>query len=132
MNYSDFEEFCRERNISENTIYSVNFMDFKNYALELHTRVNVDNHNSDSYDDIYKFILNNVIPQYDILYSCDFLHEDELGNLAIEFYIKYNGYLSFDERNILNYKILEDIYNFCVDSDFAQDFENLSIFLVQM
>ena len=116
--------------------YSEEIIDFNNYSsheIPVHSVKEEHSYsrNFNSYYFIYKFILNNILSKYDVLSSCDLLHEDELGNPAIEFYIKYEDYLSFDERNLLNYNILEDIYNFCVASNFVSDFENISIFLVQ-
>lgn len=114
--------------------YSGEIIVFDNYSsneMPIHSVKEEHIYSRNSYYFIYKFILNNILSKYDILSSCDLLHEDELGNPAIEFYIKYEDYLSFDERNLLNYEILEDIYNFCVASNFVSDFENISIFLVQ-
>lgn len=112
----------------------IDYFEDNSQNMSFHS-VNVNNRNLigdlDSYSKIYKFILTNILSEYDVLCSCDLLHEDELGNPSIEFYIKYDDYLSFDERNILNYKILEEIYDFCVISKLANDFEDISIFLVQ-
>jgi hypothetical protein len=72
---------------------------------------------------IYNFIKNNIIPKYDVLCSCKV--QDN------EFYIEYDEFLSFDERNILNREILQQIYDFCVSSDIEEDcFFNISVFLV--
>lgn len=72
---------------------------------------------------IYNFIKNNIIPKYDVLCSCKV--QDN------EFYIEYDEFLSFDERNILNREILQQIYDFCVSLDIEEDcFFNISVFLV--
>jgi hypothetical protein len=72
---------------------------------------------------IYNFIKNNIMPKYDVLCSCKV--QDN------EFYIEYDEFLSFDERNILNREILQQIYDFCVSSDIEEDcFFNISVFLV--
>lgn len=116
--------------------YPEEIIQFEDYGLQqipIHSvkEEHMFNRDYTPYYKIYKFILNNILSKYDVLFSCDLHHEDELGNPSIEFYIKYMDYLSFDERNILNYKILEEIYNFCVISKFVSSFENISIFLVQ-
>ena len=72
---------------------------------------------------IYNFIKNNIMPKYNVLCSCKV--QDN------EFYIEYDEFLSFDERNILNREILQQIYDFCVSSDIGEYcFFNISVFLV--
>lgn len=86
-----------------------------------------------NYTLIYNFIIDNILDKYDELDSCEIFYEDEEGNPAIEYYIKYSGNLSFEQLNQLDYEILEKINNFCISSKFMDDeFENMNIFLVKM
>ena len=85
-----------------------------------------------NYTLIYNFIVDNILKEYDVLDSCELFYEDEDGNPAIEYYIKYVGNLSFDQLKKLDYEILEKIDNFCISSKFIDDeFEKMDVFLVK-
>ena len=86
--------------------------------------------NSDDmhFSKVYSFILQNIISKYDELISCTMLHEDEKGNTSIEFFIKFDGRLSFKQRKKLTCDVLEDINNFCNDSGFPHLFKEISVF----
>ena len=88
--------------------------------------------NSDVYySKVYRFILRNIISNHEELVSCDWVHEDLQGNPDNIFNIKFDGNLSFSKRNELHYKILEEICNFCVSSDFSFVFDNITVILVK-
>lgn len=92
---------------------------------------NWQNSNDIYFSEVYSFILQNIISKYDELISCNMLHEDIEGNPAIEFFIKFDGNLSFKQRKGLTYNVLEDIYNFCIDSGFPQVFKEIPVFLIK-
>lgn len=80
---------------------------------------------------IKDFILDEIIPKYDELVSCDLYFENEVGKPAFEFYIRYKEKISYDERNIMFHDIVSDIYDFCVSSNLEDIFKTISIFLVR-
>lgn len=83
------------------------------------------------YDEIYNFILQNVISKYENISSCDMFYEDMDGNPDRVYYIRYNNDLSFKLKNKIHYSILEDIYSFCEKKNFPSVFNNITILLVK-
>ena len=120
-------------------VFEVFFYRFQNYICQL---LETDACGKDEYFDfsscycsvykkIHEFLLNEIIPRYSLLVSCARKDEDEDGNPAIEFYIQYDGYLTFFQRNDLTRKVLNDLYEFCIASRFPNAFHDVSIFLIQ-
>ena len=105
--------------------------DIKNRILSKFISKNEDNINDKYYSKVYYFILNNIIPDYDELFSCIMLHEDIDGNSNIIFNIIFNNEMSFSKRNELHYNILEKICEFCDSSNFSHVFEEITILLVE-
>ena len=80
---------------------------------------------------IKNFIISDILPNYDNLADCTLFREDEYGEPSIEFYIKFVGNLSFTERKQLHRSIIEEIKEYAIDSDFLDDFKEISVFLVR-
>ena len=83
------------------------------------------------YHRIYEFILNNIVYSSDLFSSCKMIDEDEEGNPSIEFYINYINDLTYAQRKEVTYKVLEKVYEFCINSGFEDKFHNVSIFLIK-
>lgn len=110
------------------TIYSKESIQIETIYPTTSTQVNSSYY---SYHKIYEFILYNIVQNSKILSSCNMIDEDEDGNPSIEFYIKYLDDLTYSQRKKLTYDVLENIYNFCIDSGFQNKFHDISIFLIK-
>ena len=81
------------------------------------------------FERIEEFILRGVIPKYGCLTSVHRSNHDECGFPAIEFFIRYNVKLSFDELLILRDKVAGDIREFCSDNGLSDAFHECCIFV---
>lgn len=102
----------------------LNDITYNNFVTENNQKFN-------GYHRVYSFILDELIPKYDELFSCDIFYENIDDDPSIEYYIKFNEDLSFKERDDLHYSILEDINNFCIKSSISSVFKNIIILLVK-
>lgn len=81
-----------------------------------------------SFSLIYQYIKREILPKHSILVDC-YMFDDEDDRNIKEFYLKFDGDLSYNEKKELHIKILKDIYNYCHDSGFSDEFKNISLFL---
>ena len=88
-------------------------------------------YNYDPFVLINHFIISNILPKYDNLVECNLFREDEYGEPANEYYIKFFGNLSFSEEKQLHKDILKEIKDYADDLDFFDDFKEISIFLIR-
>ena len=86
-----------------------------------------DVHNFDPFKVIHQFIRSNILSKYPNLVACNMYDADD-DDLK-EYYIQFGGELSFNERKELQFAILEDIYNYCVNCGFPDEFRSISLFL---
>lgn len=77
---------------------------------------------------IYKYIKSNIILKYDNLVDC-YIYDDEDNENIKEYYVKFDKDLSYNEIKELQIKILNDIYYYCLNSGFPEEFQNISLFL---
>lgn len=89
----------------------------------------VDNYGYDPFERIEEFILRGIIPKYDCLVSVHRSNQDECGFPAIEFYIRYNVKLSFDEWLILRDNVANDIRLFCKENGLTDAFDECCLFV---
>lgn len=89
----------------------------------------IESYGYDPFDRIEEFILREVIPKYGCLTSVHRSNTDECGFPAMEFYIRYNVRLSFDEWLILRDKVAGDIREFCSDNGLSDAFHECCIFV---
>lgn len=84
----------------------------------------------DPYETIENFILNEVIPKYECLTTVHRSHFDECGFPTIDFYIRYNVKLSFEDWEKLDAKVRNDIYAFCKNNGFYEAYRKCTIFVL--
>ena len=77
----------------------------------------------DPFERIENFILKEVIPKYECLTTVHRSYFDECGFPAIEFYIRYNVKLSFEQNQKLYSLVTEDIRTFCRNNDLWDAYE---------
>ena len=80
---------------------------------------------------INNFIISDIIPRYDNLVECNLFKEDEYGNPANEYYIRFVGNLSFSDEKQLRKNIRSEIKNYVNDLDYFDEFKEISIFLIR-
>lgn len=78
----------------------------------------------DPYVAIEKHINEDIIPRFDCLVSCHRSNRDEEGNPAIEFYVRYDRKLDLKTEKKLYFIIINDLFDFCDKSNFADDVMN--------
>lgn len=83
----------------------------------------------DPYQIIHNFINESIIPKYGCLIRCDRFNEDEMGNPAIEFFIRYCPDMSYEKEKELNHLIYIDLYNFCKETDLYDEFLDMTFFV---
>lgn len=86
-------------------------------------------YNFDKYQVIYNYICNFILHNYDCLTECYKFDYNEMGELDIEFHIIFEGNLSFDERQYLHHEVIQEVYDYCKDNGFINEFKYISIFL---
>lgn len=91
--------------------------------------INYEFYNFDKYQFIYNYISNSILPNYTPLTKCYKFDDDEMGEQDIEFHIIFEGKLSFNERQHIHHEIIQEVYDYCNDNDFINEFKCISIFL---
>ena len=83
----------------------------------------------DPFERIENYILKNVIPKYECLTTVHRSNHDECGFPSIEFYIRYNRKLSFEQNQRLDSLVTQDIRDFCKNNGLYDAFRDCCIFV---
>ena len=83
----------------------------------------------DPFERIENFILREVIPKYDCLTTVHRSNVDECGFPAIEFYIRYNVKLSFEQNQKLDSLVTEDIRTFCKNNGLRDAYKQCCFYI---
>lgn len=83
----------------------------------------------DPYQIVHNFINEFIIPKYDNLIRCDRFNRDELGNPAVEFFIRYCPDISFDQEKKLYFEIISQIREFCSNNNILDIFSEITVFV---
>lgn len=89
----------------------------------------IESYGYDPFERIEEFILREVIPKYGCLTSVHRSNTDECGFPSMEFYIRYNVKLSFEEWKKLDRNVIDDIRNFCKMNALDDALEECTIFV---
>lgn len=89
----------------------------------------IESYGYDPFERIEEFILREVIPKYGCLISVHRFNTDECGFPAMEFYIRYNVKLSFEEWKKLDRIVIDDIRNFCKSNGLDDELDECTIFV---
>lgn len=89
----------------------------------------INHYGYDPFETIENFILREVIPKYECLTTVHRSNFDECGFPAIEFYIRYNVKLSFEEEEVLDEIVCNDIRTFCKDNGLYEAYDKCCIFV---
>lgn len=89
----------------------------------------INHYGYDPFETIENFILRQVIPKYECLTTVHRSNFDECGFPAIEFYIRYNVKLSFDDWEVLDAKVRDDILTFCQNNGLDDAYWRCCIFV---
>ena len=82
----------------------------------------------DPYQIIHNFINEYIIPKYRCLIRCDRFNEDEMGNLSVEFFLRYCPDMSYEKEKELSHFIYFDLYNFCMEHNLYDEFLEITFF----
>lgn len=102
-----------------------------NYLNNLFNNHNNINDEESKYYMIYDYILSEIIPKYDEIYSCDMFHEDEDGYPCIRYYLRYDMKLTFEEREKIHHEILVELYDYSKKQNITREFMKTTIFMVE-
>ncbi len=83
----------------------------------------------DPYQIIHNFINESIISKQDCLIRCDRFNEDEMGNPAIEFFIRYCPDMPYEKEDKLFMKIISEIHTFCNEHDLNEELFKCSLFV---
>lgn len=89
----------------------------------------IESYGYDPFERIEEFILREVLPKYDCLTSVHRSHIDECGFPTVDFYIRYNVRLSFNEWLLLRDNVANDIRAFCRDNGLSDAFDECCLFV---
>lgn len=103
--------------LGENMIDNVNVHDL------------IENYGYDPFEIIENFISREIIPKYECLTTVHRSYQDECGFPAIEFYIRYDVKLSFDDESKLDDKVIAEIMNYCQANGLIDAFYNCTIYV---
>lgn len=83
----------------------------------------------DPFETIENFIFREVIPKYGCLTTVHRSNFDEWGFPTIDFYIRYNVKLSFEDEEKLDAKVRDDIRTFCKNNGLCEAYRKCTIFV---
>ena len=89
----------------------------------------INHYGYDPFETIENFILREVIPKYECLTTVHRSNFDECGFPAIQFYIRYNVKLSFEDEEVLDAKVRDDIWTFCKNNGLDEAYGRCCIFV---